>query len=109
MKSTFWVRRVAALPVIALFLSMACTPKKSAPVPDHPRLTPLVTMQDATFGSTALGRDIQYRVVLPAVLPSGKRLPVVYLLHGGGGRISGLDELFRRGKVRRDRPDPGDA
>jgi S-formylglutathione hydrolase FrmB len=26
-----------------------------------------------------------YRVLLPAAIPAGKKLPVVYLLHGGGG------------------------
>ena len=42
-------------------------------------------MQDVTFHSAALGRDMPYRVILPAAIPVGKKLPVVYLLHGGGG------------------------
>jgi len=42
-------------------------------------------MQDMTFHSTALGRDMPYRVFLPASLIAGEKLPVVYLLHGGGG------------------------
>ena len=42
-------------------------------------------MQDVTFRSAALGRDMPYRVILPAAIPAGKNLPVVYLLHGGGG------------------------
>jgi putative tributyrin esterase len=33
----------------------------------------------------ALGREMQYRAVLPAVIPSSKKLPVIYLLHGNGG------------------------
>lgn len=42
-------------------------------------------MHDVTFHSGALNRDMPYRVVLPANLAPGQRLPVVYLLHGGGG------------------------
>ncbi len=42
-------------------------------------------MHDVTFFSAALNRDMPYRVVLPANIPPGPKLPVVYLLHGGGG------------------------
>jgi len=41
-------------------------------------------MQDISFYSAALGRQMPYRVFLPANLPQGRKLPVVYLLHGGG-------------------------
>ena len=41
-------------------------------------------MQDITFHSAALGREMPYRVYLPANLPRNRRLPVVYLLHGAG-------------------------
>lgn len=41
-------------------------------------------MQDVTFYSHALARQMPYRVFLPANLPPTGRLPVVYLLHGGG-------------------------
>ena len=53
--------------------------------PDHLRLTPQVAMQDVTFRSAALQRDMPYRVPVPAFVPPGRKLPVVYLLHGGGG------------------------
>lgn len=42
-------------------------------------------MQDITFPSIALHRDMQYRVFLPESIPANQKLPVVYLLHGGGG------------------------
>lgn len=42
-------------------------------------------MQDVTFYSQSLRRNMPYRVILPAKLVSGQKLPVVYLLHGGGG------------------------
>jgi putative tributyrin esterase len=51
---------------------------------DHPNLTPKVAMRDVKFHSAALARDMQYRVIMPAMLPVNQRLPVVYLLHGGG-------------------------
>jgi S-formylglutathione hydrolase FrmB len=42
-------------------------------------------MYDVTFHSAALGREMPYRAFLPANLAVGQQLPVVYLLHGGGG------------------------
>lgn len=42
-------------------------------------------MTDATFRSAALGREMEYRVVMPSSISPGEKLPVVYLLHGGGG------------------------
>ncbi len=52
---------------------------------DHPRLSPKVTMTDVTFRSSALGREMPYRIVMPSSISPGQKLPVVYLLHGGGG------------------------
>ena len=42
-------------------------------------------MQDVTFHSAALNRNMPYRVYLPAKLASGQKFSVVYLLHGSGG------------------------
>lgn len=42
-------------------------------------------MQDVTFYSRALQRDMPYRVVMPPGDTSGRKLKTVYLLHGGGG------------------------
>ncbi len=42
-------------------------------------------MRDVTFYSSSLARQMPYRVFLPANLPPAEKLPVVYLLHGGGG------------------------
>jgi putative tributyrin esterase len=70
---------------VILLLSAGCRKKESAPQPDHPRLTPNVALRDMTFRSAALNRDMQYRVVSPSVVAPEKKLPVVYLLHGGGG------------------------
>jgi predicted peptidase len=53
--------------------------------PDHPRLSPGVALDDVTFHSAALNREMQYRVILPASIEPGRKLPVVYLLHGAGG------------------------
>ncbi|MBZ5532869.1 MAG: esterase family protein [Acidobacteriia bacterium] len=71
------------LSLIALALLVCCTKNASSP-PDHPRLTPGVIMRDVTFHNAALNRDMPYRVILPAKISSGQKLPVVYLLHGGG-------------------------
>jgi putative tributyrin esterase len=66
-----------------LLLSTSC--RKEDAATDHPRLTPNVVLRDITFHSAALNRDMPYRVVLPADLAAGRKMPVVYLLHGGGG------------------------
>lgn len=42
-------------------------------------------MQDVSFRSAALQREMLYRVVLPASSDARKKLRTVYLLHGGGG------------------------
>jgi len=71
--------------LLALLGLFSCSkPAVESPV-DHPRLTPGVKMVDVTFHSVSLARDMDYRVVLPAKLAAGQKLPVVYLLHGGGG------------------------
>jgi S-formylglutathione hydrolase len=54
-------------------------------LPDHPRLFAGVAMRDVTFRSASLGREMTYRVYLPENVPAGRKLPVVYLLHGNGG------------------------
>jgi S-formylglutathione hydrolase FrmB len=65
-----------------LFLCAAC---HRASVPgDHPHTASGVKMTDVHFHSNALGRDVIYRVYLPENPAPGQKLPVVYLLHGGG-------------------------
>lgn len=83
-KNILSTRFVIAGLCAVLFPALGCTKKDETP-PDHPRLTPKVVMHDVTFHSVALNRDMPYRVVLPANLAPGQKLPVVYLLHGGGG------------------------
>jgi putative tributyrin esterase len=85
-------------------LLVACH-KKRETQPDRPRLTPNVALRDVTFRSTALNREMQYRVLLPASVAAGAKLPVVYLLHGGGGNFrdgsnySGVAGFAERGLI----------
>jgi putative tributyrin esterase len=69
---------------IVLLLLAGCS-GQPVQLADHPRLTAGVTMRDVVFRSVSLEREITYRVILPATSPSTLRLPVVYLLNGGGG------------------------
>ncbi|MGA9671383.1 MAG: alpha/beta hydrolase family protein, partial [Terracidiphilus sp.] len=78
-------RSATLLLLIPLALSLTCCHQAEQLLPDHPRQFPGVTMQDVTFFSHALNRNMPYRVYLPAKLVSGQKLPVVYLLHGGNG------------------------
>lgn len=82
---TVWT--ICAVPIFAAILSFStsCRENKKETPPDHPRLTPSVATRDSTFRSAALGREMQFRVILPLSVPEGQKLPVVYLLHGGGG------------------------
>jgi putative tributyrin esterase len=73
-----------ALFAAILILTQGCKTKEALP-PDHPRLTPNVILRDVTFHSAALNRYMPYRVILPSSVAPAKKLPVVYLLHGGGG------------------------
>jgi S-formylglutathione hydrolase len=66
-------------------LSLAGCHNAPHPQPDRPRLVPGVNLQDVTFFSAALQRQMPYRVFLPAKLVPSQKLPVVYLLHGGNG------------------------
>src|SRR5260370_12834416 len=83
MKAKNPARSAVVLCFVVLLSLAACNKKKAEP--DHPRLTPKVDMRDITFHSAALNRDMQYRVILPASIARGEKLPVIYLLHGGGG------------------------
>jgi putative tributyrin esterase len=71
--------------LLACLSMIACGRHEESPKPDHPRLTSGVKMIDVTFHSAALNRDMQYRAILPASVAANKKLPVLYLLHGGGG------------------------
>jgi putative tributyrin esterase len=85
MKADLSSRVIGACLCGAILLTAACGKKQQAEHPDRPRLTPKVVMRDVTFRSAALNRDMQYRVVMPALILPGTKLPVVYLLHGGNG------------------------
>ena len=52
---------------------------------DHPRLVANVASRDVVLFRKAVGRQMRYRVILPLSVPTNGHLPVVYLLHGGGG------------------------
>jgi putative tributyrin esterase len=83
------VRPHLALTLLCAFLLLlaSCSRKVEEAQRDSPRLTPNVKMMDVTFRSAALKRDMPYRVVLPTKVGADKKLPVVYLLHGGGGNF----------------------
>jgi S-formylglutathione hydrolase FrmB len=71
--------------LFAVLWLVSCGKNAPPPPPDHPRLTSSVKMIDVTFHSASLNRDMPYRVLLPAHIAPGQKLPVLYLLHGGGG------------------------
>ena len=80
-----WTPISTAVCCTALIFAAGCHREKQEPLVDHPRLTPQVTMHDVTFHTSALQRNTPYRVILPRSIPSGSKLPAVYLLHGGNG------------------------
>lgn len=78
-------RLTALAPAILAFsLLGGCTHRDKKPS-DHPRLAANTVLRDISFHSPALGRKMTYRVIIPrSNWPQGN-LPVVFLLHGGGG------------------------
>jgi S-formylglutathione hydrolase FrmB len=82
--------RIGKRPRALLLLSIIgilcrCGQRNGHSFRDNPQLVPGVTLQDVSFRSAALNREMQYRVILPEATASDQKLPVVYLLHGGGG------------------------
>src|SRR5438477_490579 len=100
------VRGFVGFVLFLALLAMGCK-KRQEPPADHPRLTPKVTLRDVTFYSVALNREMPYRVILPASIPAGQRLPLVYLLHGDGGGFrdwsnhSDVAQFVDRGEAKR--------
>jgi len=83
MKKEQILRATLTLAILVVFFT-GCRAIRQA-LPDKPRLAPGVSVQDVTFYSAALKPQMPYRVFLPARLAPGQKLPVAYLLHGGGG------------------------
>ena len=87
----------------ALLACLGGCSRPSAPSQDHPRLTSDIELRDITFHSAALNRDMPYRVILPKQTTPERKLPVIYLLHGGGGgfrdwsNYSDIDSYAARG------------
>jgi putative tributyrin esterase len=75
----------AAVLLVILGAMISCTRHEQPAPPDHPRLTSGVKLVDVTFHSVSLNRDMQYRTIVPANIAPNQKLPVLYLLHGGGG------------------------
>ena len=91
------------LPVIVA-AGFFCACRSTAP-PDCPQIAADVAMQDVTFYSPSLARQMPYRVFLPANRMPAAKLPVVYLLHGGGSDYrswsdnSGVSQYALRGLI----------
>jgi S-formylglutathione hydrolase FrmB len=72
---------IRCLFVVLAATCIAQTQPKVAPRSKTPESC--VRMQDAAFHSTALDREMKYRVLLPCSYQSGNgRFPMLYLLHG---------------------------
>ena len=77
------VPSLSCLAIAALAALAGCHRGQLALV-DHPRSFPGDVSKDVTFYSSALDRNMTYRVYLPRDVSAGARLPAVYLLHGCG-------------------------
>lgn len=78
------IRISLVLVVLAALLILFASYRVNRPHADHPIVADGVRLQDVQFHSTALNREMQYRVFLPANPVVGRQYPVVYLLHGAG-------------------------
>lgn len=88
LKLSFHMKLLRGLPLVLwplILLPIESCRKNPTQYPDQPYIASGVTMRDVTFHSAALNRQMPYRVFLPSHVTPGKKLPVVYLLHGGNG------------------------
>jgi putative tributyrin esterase len=105
MRTLAFPRFAGLLLCLTLGATVSCHKVKEEVGPDTPRLSANVRLQDVTFHSAALDRDMQYRVILPKDIPAGKTLPAIYLLHGRGDTFrdwsnsSDVSPLAERGMV----------
>ena len=67
---------------IAALAALAGCHRSQTALVDHPRSFPGVLSKDVTFYSSALERNMTYRVFLPRDVAAGAKLPAAYLLHG---------------------------
>ena len=78
------MKKVFVLCLFVLLVASCAAPARRETAP-HSNQTPesCVQMQDAAFHSSALDREMKYRVLLPCLYQTGGgRFPVLYLLHG---------------------------
>jgi len=82
--------------IVGTALLLPCTTLAQAPAaPARPALSPHAR-RDVSFHSAALGRQVTYRVFLPAGYERSRRTyPVLYLLHGLFGEYRNWDTLTR--------------
>lgn len=78
-----WVLCTSCVAIAALAVLAGCHRAQLA-VMDHPRSFPGVETKDVAFYSSALNRNMTYRVYVPRNVSAGARFPTVYLLHGCG-------------------------
>jgi putative tributyrin esterase len=75
----------SGLLLVVMSAIAGCGKHEQSSPPDRPRLTSGVRLVDVTFHSASLNRDMPYRAIVPANIAANQKLPVLYLLHGGGG------------------------
>jgi S-formylglutathione hydrolase FrmB len=101
-----WIGSARAFLAPFVFLSFIPGCRLTHPLqPDRPQLAAGVKTQDISFHSISLNRQVSYRVFLPADVPPGRKLPIVYLLHGAGNdfrtwsNASNVAEYARKGLI----------
>ncbi len=80
-------RSATALALVLLCTFLTACKKAEVPLLDHPQIAAGSRMEDVSFTSASMGREMKYRVFLPASIAPGTKFPVVYLLHGCGGDV----------------------
>ena len=98
---------ISGLFILAFAISSSIIACHRLPQPrrDHPQLAAGVKMQERSFHSNALDRQMVYRVIMPPDISAASALPVVYLLHGAGNDFrtwsndSNVAEYARKGVI----------
>src|SRR5215470_6112654 len=86
--------------LLCLYLTFSCTRNPSS----NSKPSGNAQVEDFVFHSASLGRNMHYRVLLPADYENAGGLPVLYLLHGLDGDYTDWDTITRLEKYAKNLP-----
>jgi len=91
-------RARAAICLVLLLGAKTALAQKPLPISPSDNIK-TIRVEETVFHSASLGRDMHYLVILPRDYSSGRRFPVLYLLHGLYGDYKNWDTRTRLERI----------